>query len=57
MYTIVSPNEGVNKTFNGYANYLNSIGPAFSNPIEVFNANRAFGICSNCPNNPTAIRN
>ena len=25
MYTIVNPGEGVNKTINGYANYLQSI--------------------------------
>lgn len=57
MYTIVNPGEGVNKTINGYANFLNSIGPAFGNPIQVFNQNGAFGTCTGCPNLPTAIRN
>jgi hypothetical protein len=56
MYTIVNPGEGVNKTINGYANFLNSIGPAFGNPTQVFNSNGAFGTCTNCPNMPTAIR-
>ena len=56
MYTIVNPGEGVNKTINGYANYLNSIGAAFGNPTEIFNQNGAFGTCTSCPNNPTAIR-
>jgi hypothetical protein len=56
MYTIVNPGEGVNKTINGYANFLNSIGAAFGNPIQIFNQNGAFGTCTGCPNNPTAIR-
>jgi len=56
MYTIVNPGEGVNKTINGYANYLNSIGAAFGNPTQIFNQNGAFGTCTGCPNNPTAIR-
>ena len=29
MYTIVNPGQGVNKTIDGYANYLQSIGSAF----------------------------
>lgn len=57
MYTIVNPGEGVNKTINGYSNFLNSIGPSFGNPTQVFNSNGAFGTCANCPNMPTAIRN
>ncbi len=56
IYTIVNPGQGVNKTLNGYASFLNSLGPAFGNPDEVFNANGAFGTCTGCPNNPTAIR-
>src|SRR5208282_4659258 len=36
---------------------LNSLGPAFGNPDEVFNQNGAFGTCTGCPNNPKAIRN
>lgn len=57
MYTIVNPGEGVNKTINGYANFLNSIGPSFGNPTQVFNSDGSFGTCSGCPNLPTAIRN
>jgi hypothetical protein len=57
MYTIVNPGEGVNKTLNGYASFLNSVGPAFGNPTQIFNQNGAFGTCTGCPNNPTAIRN
>src|SRR5580692_2806869 len=56
MYTIVNPGEGVNKTINGYANYLQSIGSAFGIPNFSFNSSGTFGTC-NCPNNPTAIRN
>jgi len=59
IYSVVNPGQGVNKTLNGYANFLNSLGPAFGNPLEVFNAPTAsvpFGTCSGCPNNPTAIR-
>ena len=56
IYTIVNPGENANKTINGYATYLNSIGQAFGTPGEVFNANGAFGTCTGCPNNPKAIR-
>jgi len=61
MYTIVNPGEGVNKTLNGYANYLTSLGAAYGipNPSFAFNApgNTPFGTCTGCPNNPTAVRN
>jgi Carboxypeptidase regulatory-like domain len=59
MYTIVNPGQGVNKTIDGYANYLQSIGSAFGIPHFAFNANPSapFGTCPTCPNNPQAIRN
>jgi|HubBroStandDraft_6_1064221.scaffolds.fasta_scaffold01789_2 hypothetical protein len=61
MYTIVNPGQGVNKTLDGYANYLQSIGSAFGIPNFAFNANpdpaAQFGTCPTCPNNPVAIRN
>jgi len=47
----------VNKTIDGYANYLKSLGSAFGIPNFAFNATGAFGTCPTCPNNPKAIRN
>ncbi|MGC2450319.1 MAG: TonB-dependent receptor, partial [Candidatus Sulfotelmatobacter sp.] len=57
MYTIVNPGQGVNKTIDGYANYLQSIGQAYGVPGVTFNSTGTFGTCPTCPNNPTAIRN
>jgi len=59
MYTIVNPGEGVNKTIDGYANYLTSLGSAYGISNFAFNAdpNNPFGTCPSCPNNPKAIRN
>ena len=59
MYTIVNPGQGVNKTIDGYANYLTSIGSAYGIPNFAFNADPAnpFGTCPSCPNNPQAVRN
>jgi carboxypeptidase family protein len=57
MYTIVNPGQGVNKTIDGYANYLQSIGSAYGIPNFSFNSSGAFGTCPSCPNNPQAIRN
>jgi hypothetical protein len=59
IYTIVNPGQGVDKTINGYANYLTSIGDAFGPGTAAFNGNPAtpFGTCTGCPNSPTAIRN
>lgn len=57
MYTIVNPGQGVNKTIDGYANYLQSIGQAYGVPGVTFNSSGTFGTCPTCPNNPTAIRN
>jgi len=55
-YTIANPGEGVNKTIDGYASYLGSLGEAFGAGGYNFDAT-AFGTCPNCPNNPKAIRN
>ena len=59
IYTIVNPGQGVNKTIDGYANYLTSLGDAYGPGTAAFNGNPAaqFGTCPTCPNNPTAIRN
>jgi len=59
IYTIVNPGQGVDKTVNGYANYLTSIGDAYGPGTAAFNGNplKQFGTCDSCPNMPTAIRN
>ncbi len=57
MYTIVNPGQGVNKTIDGYANYLQSIGSAYGIPNFSFNSDGTFGTCPSCPNNVQAIRN
>jgi hypothetical protein len=58
-YAIVNPGQGVNKTIDGYASYLQSLGQAFLVPGWAFNANpnAPFGTCPTCPPNPQAIRN
>jgi len=56
VYTVVNPGEGVNKTIDGYANYLQSLGSAFGIPNYSFNSSGTFGTCPQCPNNPKAIR-
>jgi hypothetical protein len=56
-YTIVNPGEGVNKTVDGYATFLASLGQAFGVPGWAFNANSPFGTCPSCSANPKAIRN
>jgi outer membrane receptor protein involved in Fe transport len=62
-YTIVNPGEGVNKTIDGYASYLTSLGEKFGVPGWAFNGafDKAFGVsfgkCPSCPPNPKAIRN
>ena len=61
-YTIVNPGEGVNKTIDGYANYLTSLGQKFGVPGWAFNdtadygPGAAFGTCPTCPANPKAVR-
>jgi hypothetical protein len=62
FYTIVNPGEGVNRTVDGYANYLRSIGAAYGPGVPPFDPNNGFdptGICANggCPNMPKAVRN
>jgi hypothetical protein len=59
IYTVVNPGQGVNKTINGYANYLTSLGDAYGPGTAAFNGNpnAQFGTCTGCPNNPVAIRN
>jgi hypothetical protein len=59
IYTIVNPGQGVNKTINGYANFLTSLGDAYGPGTAAFNGNpnAQFGTCDSCPNNPQAIRN
>jgi len=56
IYTIVNPGEGVNKTIDGYANYLQSLGQAFLNNSS-FNSSGTFGTCPTCPPMPKAVRN
>lgn len=57
-YTIVNPGEGVNKTIDGYAAFLTSLGQDFGVPGWSFNGPGAnFGTCPTCPANPKAIRN
>ena len=57
VYTVVNPGEGMNKTVDGYANYLQSLGSAFGIPGYSFNSSGTFGTCPACPNNPKAVRN
>jgi len=56
IYTIVNPGQGVNKTVDGYASYLDSLGSAYGVPGLTFNK-ASFGTCPTCPNNPEAVRN
>ena len=56
IYTIVNPGEGVNKTIDGYANFLDSLGSAYGIPNFAFSAAN-FGTCPSCPAIPKAIRN
>jgi hypothetical protein len=59
IYTIVNPGQGVNKTLNGYANFLSGLGAAYGPGVPAFNGdpNNPFGTCNGCPNNPQAVRN
>jgi hypothetical protein len=62
-YTVVNPGEGVNKTLDGYASFLTSLGEAFGVPGWAFNGafdqqfGLNFGTCPTCPANPKAVRN
>ena len=62
-YTIVNPGEGVNRTLDGYAAFLSSLGQDYGVPGWAFNAG-SFGApffsppgCPTCPPNPKAVRN
>jgi hypothetical protein len=57
IYNVVNPGQGVNKTLNGYASYLTSLGAAYGPGLPAFNPTGAFGTCTGCRNNPQAIRN
>jgi hypothetical protein len=60
IYTIVNPGQGVNKTIDGYANYLTGLGDAYGPGTAAFNGggpNAQFGTCPTCPANPQAVRN
>jgi len=57
IYTIVNPGQGVNKSFDGYANFLTNLGAAYGPGVPAFNAAGDFGTCPTCPNNPVAVRN
>jgi hypothetical protein len=59
IYTIVNPGQGVNKTIDGYANFLTSLGAAYGPGVPAFNGTPGFpfGTCPTCPANPEAIRN
>jgi hypothetical protein len=60
-YSIVNPGQGVNKTLDGYAAFLRSLGSGYGLGVPAFDPNNLFdpsGICaSGCPNNPQAVRN
>jgi hypothetical protein len=66
LYSIVNPGQGVDKTLDGYATYLGSIGSAFGPGVSPFNptppgdfwtASGPGGTCPTCPNMPLAVRN
>jgi hypothetical protein len=57
VYSIVNPGQGVNRSIDGYANFLQSLGQDFGPGIPSFNSSGAFGTCPSCPAMPTAIRN
>jgi hypothetical protein len=64
IYTVVNPGQGVDKTFDGYANFLTSLGDAYGPGTAAFNPHGGFwtasgpgGTCPTCPNMPLAIRN
>lgn len=61
-YAIVNPGEGVNRSLDGYASFLTSLGQSFGVPGWAFNdttdygPGAAFGACSTCPLMAKAIR-
>jgi hypothetical protein len=58
IYTIVNPGEGVNRTIDGYAAFLKSLGSSFGVPGLNFDntPGAPFGTCPSCPPNPKAVR-
>jgi outer membrane receptor protein involved in Fe transport len=56
IYNIVNPGEGVNKTIDGYAAFLTSLGDAYGPGTAAFNSPPSFGTCPSCPPNPKAVR-
>jgi outer membrane receptor protein involved in Fe transport len=56
IYSIVNPGQGVDKSLNGYANYLTSLKDAYGPGTAAFNPTGAFGTCTGCPANPVATR-
>jgi hypothetical protein len=57
LYTVVNPGEGVNRTLDGYASFLQGLGQAFGVPGYSFNSGNNFGTCPSCPLMPKAVRN
>jgi outer membrane receptor protein involved in Fe transport len=58
IYAIVNPGQGVDKTLDGYASFLGSLGQAFGIQGAGYEFNTAaFGTCPSCPPQPKAIRN
>jgi hypothetical protein len=57
IYAVVNPGQGVDRTLDGYAAYLQSLGQAFLVPGESFNGSANFGTCPTCPPQPAAVRN
>jgi Carboxypeptidase regulatory-like domain len=57
VYSVVNPGQGVDRTIDGYANFLQSLGQAFGPGISAFNSSGTFGSCPTCPALPQAIRN
>jgi hypothetical protein len=57
VYSVVNPGQGVDRTIDGYANFLQSLGSAFGPGILNFNSKGNFGTCPTCPPLATAIRN
>jgi len=57
LYAVVNPGEGVNRTIDGYAAFLQSLGQGFLIPGYSFNSAGNFGTCPTCPPMPKAIRN
>lgn len=55
-YAIVNPGEGVNRTIDGYASFLQSLGSSLGPGVLPFNSSGTFGSCPTCPPMPRPIR-